>query len=91
MRTRTLIGWLLILLGIGLCVGLLTFQYLHCAELWSSTHKELEFASTFDYFLSVSTGAIVLSVAVGGVLTVWGILLLPRRHRRPLKDELQHL
>ena len=72
-------GILLIVLGIVLCAGLITFQYLHCVDMWQSD-KTMLYDSATEYFFAVSTGAIIVSVLLGCVPVITGISLLSKKH-----------
>ena len=72
-------GILLIVLGIVLCACLITFQYLHCVDMWRSD-KTMLFDSATDYFFEVSTGAIIVSVLLGCVPVITGISLLLKKN-----------
>jgi len=69
------IGILLIVLGILICLGLITYQYLHCVNMWHSD-KSMVFSSAAHYFFEVSSGAIMVSVLSGGIPVIAGIELL---------------
>lgn len=72
-------GILLIVLGIALCAGLITFQYLHCVDMWQSD-KTMLFDSAMDYFFEVSTGTILVSVLLGSIPVITGISLLLKKN-----------
>ncbi len=76
MNSRKLSGIVCIILGIVLCTGLIAFQYNHCADMWSSTHKGKEYASALVYFFSVSKGAVCIAVILGAALLIEGGSLL---------------
>ena len=76
MNSRKVAGVICIILGIVLCVGLITFQYNHCVEMWNNTYKNQEYASAMEYFLEVSNGAIFISIAVGVIPVITGGWLL---------------
>lgn len=64
----------LVLLGILIGAGLFLSQYLFCLNQWNHDYKAQAFASFSEYFLSVSGGAIALSVFF--ILLPVGILIL---------------
>ena len=72
MKGRKIVGIICIILGIVFCVGLIASQYIHCVDMWNSTYKNQEYASALEYFFDVSTGAILISVAVGAILAIAG-------------------
>ena len=81
---KRLAGTLLIVIGIVLCCGLTTYQYLHCAEMYHlEAYKTQMYDSVLDYFLEVSMGAIIISVLCGGVLVTSGILLRKKQMTSP--------
>ena len=76
MNNRKLAGIVCIISGIALCAGLIAFQYGHCVDMWSNTHKGQEYASALVYFFSVSKGAVFIAVILGTVLLIEGGALL---------------
>jgi len=78
MNSRKVTGIICIVLGVILCVGLIAFQYNHCVNMWSNTHKGQEYASALEYFFAVSKGAICIAVIGGAIFMFEGIGLLRR-------------
>ena len=72
MNCRKAVGIISIILGVVLCVGLITYQYIHCVDMWNNTYKNREYTSALEYFLEVSNGAIFISVAAGVILVITG-------------------
>ena len=80
MNGKKLAGIICIVLGISLCAGLIAFQYAHCVDMWSNTHKGQEYASALVYFFAVSKGAVCIAVMIGSVLLIEGGFLLKQAH-----------
>ena len=78
MNGRKVAGIICIILGVVLCVGLITYQYIHCVDMWNNTYKNQEYASVLEYFFEVSNGAIFVSAAAGVILVITGGGLLGR-------------
>ena len=76
MNSRKVAGIICSILGVVLCVGLITFQYNHCVDMWNNTYKNREYASAQEYFFEVSNGAIFISVVAGVILVMTGAGLL---------------
>ena len=76
MNSRKVAGIICIILGVVLCVGLITFQYNHCVDMWNNTYKNREYASALEYFFEVSSGAIFISIAAGAIPVIYGGWLL---------------
>ena len=76
MNSRKVAGIICSILGVVLCVGLITFQYNHCVDMWNNTYKNREYASAQEYFFEVSNGAIFISVVAGVILVITGAGLL---------------
>ena len=76
MNGKKLAGIICIVLGIALSAGLIAFQYNHCVDMWSNTHKGQEYASALDYFWEVSNGAIFISIVILVISAVAGASLL---------------
>lgn len=76
MKALRFIGFVLIVLGILLCIRIIYGQYVHCVEMWTTTHKGTEFKSALEYFFAVSKGAIAISLVGGAILSSTGILLI---------------
>lgn len=78
MNCRKIAGITCVILGVVLCVGLITYQYIHCVDMWNNTYKNQEYASALEYFFEVSNGAIFISVVAGVILVITGGGLLGR-------------
>ena len=81
---RRFAGVLLIVVGIVLCCSLIAYQYHHCTQMYHvEAYKTQMYDSVLDYFLEVSTGAIIISALCGGVLAIPGILLCKKQIPTP--------
>ncbi len=78
MNCRKVAGIISVILGVVICVGLITYQYIHCVDMWNNTYKNREYASVLEYFFEVSNGAIFISVAAGAIPVITGGWLLGR-------------
>ena len=70
-------GIILIILGVVICAGLIVYQYLHCVAMWNSD-KSMLYDSAMDYFIEVSTGAMLISLVLGCIPAFLGTLLLKK-------------
>ncbi len=77
-KTLRTVGTILIVLGIAFGVGLIGYQYLHCADMWNTEPKAGSFGSLPEYFFAVSGGAILFALCGGGILAIPGILRLKK-------------
>ena len=84
MNCRKIAGITCVILGVVLCVGLITYQYIHCVDMWNNTYKNQEYASALEYFFEVSNGAIFISVAVGVAMVITGRGLLAPMNRQKM-------
>ena len=71
-KALRILSLVLILLGIICCIVLITAQFLHCYEVVNTEFKGKEY-TVFSYFLEVSKGAIVFSVATGAIFVSAGL------------------
>ena len=77
MTIRKVLGVILIILGIALCVSLITFITLHGYRLWSinDSGKAEEFPTFIEYWWNFNKGSTVLSFVLGAIPFSIGVQL----------------
>ena len=71
-KALRILSLVLVLLGIICCITIITIQFLHCNEVVNTEFKGNKYTA-FEYFLQVSKGAIVFSVATGAIFVSAGL------------------
>ena len=79
MKKHKLIGILLICVGIILAFALISLQVLHCYEMWTTEFKADHFNSFLEHFFAVSKGAILVSLFIGVIPTVAGVVFYRKK------------
>ncbi len=64
----------MIVLGIVLFLGLNIGQLCHCMSMWTAGCKTYAFSSFWEYYISVSKGAVTISFLLSTVLIGFGLL-----------------
>ncbi len=79
MKKHKLIGILLICIGVTIGFALIFLQVLHCYGMWTSEFKFSHFNSFWEYFFAVSKGAILVSLFIGVIPTVAGVVFYRKK------------